>query len=91
MNKGSKKWELVEIDNPDMEVAGKMARFIDSFSDYDQNRKNLSAEYFLWNIVRNLHGQGHISLAVDGEKIVGTTTITRKKVWFRGSLGDSGR
>lgn len=81
-----KKWELIVADNLDYKTALSIGNFISSFANSEENRylSNYQAQYYLWKIVENPHGCGFVSLAVDKGKIVGTTTITRKKIWFRG-------
>jgi len=82
----AKKWDLAVADNLDHDTAHRIGEFISSFSSPEEDLylSNYQAEYYLWKIVQNPHGAGFVSLAVDKDKIVGTTTVTRKKIWFRG-------
>lgn len=77
---------MVIADNLDHDLAGRIGVFINSFYDpaESRERKSHSADYYLWKLATNFHGKGFVSLAVDGDKLVGTTTVTRKTIWFRG-------
>jgi GNAT superfamily N-acetyltransferase len=84
MGRVEKKWELMVCDAPDNEAATALSQFIGSFLDADRDRVRQDADHYLWKITRNPNGNGFISLAVNGSEIVGSTTITCKKVWLKG-------
>ena len=89
-NKKDKKiWQLSIADDLRFDTAHQIGEFIASFSTPENVRRTFAAEYYLWKIVKNPAGRGFVSLAVDMDRIVGTTTVTRKKVWFRGQLVDA--
>lgn len=84
-----KSWQLVIADDLDYGTANQIGRFISSFSAPGDDIRSLAPEYYLWKIKNNPAGPGFVSLAIDGDKIVGTTTVTRKRVWFHDQLVDA--
>jgi GNAT superfamily N-acetyltransferase len=84
MGRAEQKWELMVCDYPDNDAATALSQFISSFLDTDRDRVRQDADHYLWKITRNPNGNGFISLAVNGSEIVGSTTITCKKVWLEG-------
>ena len=87
---GKKAWQLVIADELDYETAKRIGGFIRSFATptSDRSRRTRSPEYYMWKIRRNPAGRGFVSLAIDKDRLVGTTTVTRKKIYFRGQLID---
>ena len=85
-----KKWRMVVGDNLDQVTAKDIATFISGFAAAGRYRTTLGAEHFLWKVRNNPSGPGFVTLAVDKEdgRIVGTTTVTRRRIWFRRQLID---
>jgi len=85
-----KKWKLYIADEIDAYTAKTLGLFIDSSKNSANDRRRVvnSGDHFLWKIMKNPNGRGFVSLAVDGDRIVGSTTITRKRIWFKGKWLD---
>ncbi len=82
------KLEMCIADDLDYPTALNISNFLSTFStDTDERiRRVTSAEYFLWKISENPAGKGFVTLSMDREKIVGTLTMTQKKLFFKGKL-----
>ncbi len=48
--------------------------------------KTWSSEYFRWKLEKNPSGKGFLSCAVSNGNVVGVTSITRKKAWYKGKI-----
>lgn len=79
-------------DNLDYRMAEEICNFIKKFKrNNDQEfRKQYIPEYYLWKITKNPNGNGLVTVALDGDKLIGIVTITRKKVIYRGEIVSAG-
>ncbi|MBI4774583.1 MAG: GNAT family N-acetyltransferase [Deltaproteobacteria bacterium] len=77
-------WRVVPSDDLTRETATRMAEFFSERPESAERKIAYTPEYFLWKINGNPAGPGFVSLAVDEDRIVGTLTLTRKRLWFRG-------
>jgi GNAT superfamily N-acetyltransferase len=78
------RWTVTVVDDLDYEKARAISSFISTFE--DRNRRTLVPEYYLWKVNRNPAGRCLLALAMDGENIVGTASITKKRVMFRNHI-----
>lgn len=83
-----RRWELRIADDLAPELADRIGAFVSGFAPPDDpdGRRDHSGAYYHWKLQQNPAGRGYVSLAMDGERIVGTTTITRKFIYLRGQL-----
>jgi GNAT superfamily N-acetyltransferase len=83
------RWRLRIADNLDNHDAVMIGEFASRFAppgvDSDARRSH-SGAYYLWKLQRNSAGRGFVSLAMDGDRLVGTATVTRKKMRFNGQI-----
>jgi GNAT superfamily N-acetyltransferase len=81
------RWKLRTADALGRDEADRIGAFISSFGEPggdSDGRRSHSGAYYSWKLRDNPAGPGFVSLAVDGERIVGTTTVTRKHLYHRG-------
>jgi GNAT superfamily N-acetyltransferase len=94
MNESSKnqsstsKWSFKVVDEISFEEAEQLGKFSASFTDEEDvnSHRFRNEEYYLWKLKKSPYGRGFVSLAMDGHKIVGSTTITMKKAIVNGKI-----
>lgn len=79
-------WKMKIADDLDPKTAERLGSFITSFQDPDDpdGRCSHSGETYLWKITRNPLGRGYVTLAMHDGEIVGSLTLTRRKIYFKG-------
>ena len=76
-----KTWEVRAVDDLDGSVLKKASRFLQTFLPGGV-APVWSADHFRWKLGEaNPAGRGFMTLAVHDEDVIGTTTITRKRMW----------
>ena len=80
----TKIWDIIIAD--DLSKIGDAAKFLQSF--YPPEIDTIwSEDYFRWKLGKqNPAGAGFMTLAICDNNVVGTTTITKKRLWINGKL-----
>ena len=73
------------VDDLRGDLLQKVVDFLSSFLQEDADPL-WSSEYFKWKLQRNPAGRGFLSCAVSGDEVVGTASITLKRVWYNGKI-----
>lgn len=90
-----KKWRLEIRDDLDMPTAGRIGAFIESFTDSTTDRRGRDGAYYYWKLIADPAKKGFVTLAMAGDRIVGTTTLTAKQIrlsgttFLGGEIGDT--
>jgi len=89
MNSNRKPWEVVILDDLREDLLLKVVDFLNGFFP-----KNLaprwSADYFRWKLYKNPAGRGFLSCAIAGSEVVGTASITLKRIWYKNKITIAG-
>jgi len=80
-----KTWDIVILDDLRDELLIKVADFLRSFLPEGADPV-WSPEYFKWKLHQNPAGRGFLTCAVSGGEIVGTASITPKRIWYNGRV-----
>ncbi len=78
------RWKLVEEDDLSLDLATRIAQFMEQFGGGEDLRRGHSADYYHWKLGRSPLGKGFVSVAMSGDTIAGLATVTRKTLWWRG-------
>jgi len=77
-------WDIVAAD--DLSKIGDAAKFLQSLCPPETDTV-WSEDYFRWKLGKqNPAGSGFMTVAICEDKIVGVTTITKKRLWINGEL-----
>jgi len=76
-------WEIVILDDLHDELLAKSVSFLSGFVP-EGGDPIWSAEGFTWKLQQNPAGPGFMLCVVLGDEVVGTNSITLKRVWYRG-------
>jgi len=80
-----KTWDVVILDDLNANLLQKVSDFLSSFLPEGADPV-WSSEYFKWKLHRNPAGRGFLSCAVNGDEVVGTASITLKRIWYDGRV-----
>lgn len=77
-------WDVIVTDDLDSARVAECCRFLNRYFQPAFGRELLPA-YFAWKLSGvNPAGPGFMTVAVHGDKVIGTLTGTRKRLWFDG-------
>jgi GNAT superfamily N-acetyltransferase len=73
-------WEARYFSDSDLPKVGDFRRSFDTDPSVEFFRVSRTAEYYRWRLLDNPYGRGELSIAVDGDRIVGTAANTPKRM-----------
>ncbi|MCP4613869.1 MAG: GNAT family N-acetyltransferase [Planctomycetes bacterium] len=81
----AQKWQIKIADDLNRSDNEKACEFLNSFRS-TTNDLCWSPEYFEWKLKDNPAGKGFLTLAVSGDRVVGTVSATPKRIWYEGKM-----
>ena len=93
MDLNQKSLEVITLDNLREDVLQKVVDFLNGFLP-NGSETLWSVEYFRWKLMRNPAGQGFLSCAIANGAVIGTASITLKRIFYKnrvliaGGVGD---
>ncbi len=90
----SNSWDVLVLDDLDEGLLQKTSEFLQSCLPGEADR-TWSPEYLRWKLEKNPAGRGFLTCAVSNGNVVGVTSITLKKMWYKdqtvnaGEIGDT--
>ena len=82
---GHKHWDEIVADDLEGKLLSKVVAFLKTFEPPGGDPR-WSAEHFKWKLEQNPAGRGFLSCAVANDKVVGTASITKKRIWYRNQM-----
>lgn len=79
----AKEWNIVSADDLSEGKGENLSRFLQSFKPSEDDPV-WSGKYYDWKIKQNPVRSGFVDLAVSGDLIVSSVTVTPKPVWYKG-------
>jgi len=78
-------WKIKIADDLCQDDNENMCKFLQLFRSVE-DEPFWSPEYYRWDLKDNPAGEGFLTLAVSDEKVVGTTSVTPKHIWYKGDI-----
>lgn len=85
MEPNNKSWEVVILDDPRKDLLQKAVDFLNTFLPEGMDSV-WSVEHFQWKLQNNPAGQGFLSCAIADGNVVGTASITLKRIWYKNQM-----
>ena len=82
---GHKHWDEIVADDLEGKLLSKVVAFLKTFEPPGGDPR-WSAEHFKWKLEQNPAGRGYLSCAVANDMVVGTASITPKRIWYRNKV-----
>lgn len=80
-----KPWEVVILDDLREDLLPKVVDFLNTFL-ADGMDPIWSTEHFQWKLQQNPAGRGFLACAISGDEVVGTASITPKRIWYKNQV-----
>ena len=78
-----REWKIIHADDMADGIGEKLSRFLESFKSPEDDPV-WSDQYYRWKIKENPVRTGFASLAVSGNDIVSSVSVTPKLIWYKG-------